>query len=185
MGDGDEVIGLSPSFFLLRMSSGLVSPILSCLPLPALSDPRMSCVPLSPSCLSSVWACGGAWSVVPSCGAVSLVVRRSFLVSIVGLLAFFVSVLSAGRMSADYLPCVSRLGAQCGRRVACHAWVVPIIGAGGGTGFLCLLGWDWRGSVWINVECSFFLLSAHFVIMYYIDNAAARLVENGSNDEAE
>lgn len=87
----------------------------------------------SPLCLSSVGACGGAWSVVPSCGAVSLVVRRSFLVSIVGLLAFFVSVLSAGRMSADCLPCVSRLGAQCGRRVACHAWFVPLIGAGGGT----------------------------------------------------
>lgn len=50
MGDGDEAINLSPSFFVLRMPSGLASPILGCL-LPARSlcpsgvvgSPRFAC----------------------------------------------------------------------------------------------------------------------------------------------
>lgn len=103
MGDGDEGQNLSPSFFLLGMrdSARPLSRLLA--HLPALSVPRESCVPiLSTLCLSSVGACGGAWSVVPSCGAMRLVAHRSFPVSVDGLLAY-----------------VSRLGAQCGRWIAC------------------------------------------------------------------
>lgn len=74
------------------------------------------CHSFSPLCLSSVGACGGAWSVVPSCGAVSLAARRLFPVSVGCLLAFLVSILSAVGV-AFVLRGSSRL-----------------IGAGGGTG---------------------------------------------------
>lgn len=104
------------------MLSVLVRPLFLLLAPRPLSLP-LGYHPFSPLCLSPVWACGGAWSVVPLCGAVLLTARRSFPVS--------------GGLAAA---CVPRLGAQCGRRVACHAWFVPVNRRGRRDGFLCLLG---------------------------------------------
>lgn len=123
MGDGDEAINLSPSFFCFECPRAWRPLSLLLAPARSLHPDIMS---FSPSCLSSVWACGGAWSVVPLCGAVLLTARRSFPVS--------------GGLAAA---CVPRLGAQCGRRVACHAWFVPVNRRGrrdGSLAALCLLG---------------------------------------------
>ena len=107
MGDGDEVIGLSPSFFCASNALGLgASHLLAACSSSALSVPRVS---FSPLCLSSAGACGGAWSVVPSCCAVGLAALRSFPVSVVGLLALRSSSRGSVR-AADRLPCGGRPG---------------------------------------------------------------------------
>ena len=123
MGDGDEVIDLSPSFFCASNALGFgASPFPADCSLPALSLP-LGCHPFSPSCLSSVWAWG--WAYLPCRRAVrlglSLIVRSSCR-SAGCLPAFLVSALSSVCGSL----CVSRLVAQCGRRVACPAWLVPV-----------------------------------------------------------
>lgn len=153
------MIDLSPSFFFASNAIGLgAPPVSAAFPPSSLSAPRTSCVPLSPSCLSSVLACGGAglpcrWAVRLGLSLVArspcrLAGRCATCLPLRG--SSLVSALSAGDMSADCLPCVPRLVAQCGRRVACPAWLVSVIGAGGGTVRLlpsaCLDGAD--GEVW-------------------------------------
>ena len=97
MGDGDEAINLSPSFFLLRMSSGLASPFPAACSSSALSVPRASCRSLPVLLVVRLGVRRGVvCRAVVRCG----VAYRSSLVSRVGRLggvpAFLVSWLSAG-----------------------------------------------------------------------------------------
>ena len=96
MGDGDEAINLSPSFFLLRMSSGLASPFPAACPRP-LSPSRYHVVlPALLVVRRGVWR-GVVCRAVVRCG----VACRSSLVPRVDCRT----------------ACVFRLGAQCGQNV--------------------------------------------------------------------
>ena len=130
MGDGDEGMKTSPRlFFMLRTPSGRHA---AC-PLPALSL-SLGRRRFSPLCLSSVGAWVGAWFSVLSCGAVGLSARRSF---------HRVDRRGDGSTCRLVACLCSCLVAQCGRRVACPAVVVPVKRHGGGAWSLvvhCLLG---------------------------------------------
>lgn len=157
MGDGDEAINLSPSFFasnVLWLGVFLV-PAARC-SLPALSVPRTSCRSPRLACrLPGRWAGRVCRAVVRRGGAC-----RSSLVPHVG----WRNGGTAGRLA-----CVPRLGAQFGlrvrsaflvsilsavQRVACPAWLIPVIGAGGEIGFLCLLGWSGECGDYVNYRLS-------------------------------
>lgn len=117
------------------------------MPLPALSDRRVSCVPLSPFCLSPVWAWGGACSVRRAVMLCSRAYRSSLVPSCRSaacLLAFLVSVF--GEVG------VPRLVARCGRLIACPAVAVAVNRCGWRGVVACrpLLAWvRLAGSVWI------------------------------------
>lgn len=137
------MIDLSPSFFLLRTPSDLerlLSLLLSLRPLSlplgrrAFPSPRLACRP-------SGRAAGRVFRAVGRCGWAC----RSSLVLHVGwrnggaagcLPAFLISALSSVCGSL----CVPRLVAQCGWRVACPAWLVPVNRRGRRNG-VPLLAW--------------------------------------------
>ena len=130
------MIDLSPSFFCFERHRTWSVSCLCCFPLVlslplgrrAFPSPRLACRPSGRAagrCLSCRRAVRCRLSLV-ACSPCRLAERWA-----AGYLpAFLISALSSVCGSL----CVPRLVAQCGQRVACPAWLVPVIGTGGGTG---------------------------------------------------
>ena len=147
MGDGDEVIDLSPSFFLCFECPRAWRPLFpAACSLPALcpsgvvGSPRFACRPSG-----RVAGRGLSCRRAVRCG----VACRSSLVHRVG---------RRNGGVAGCLLCVPRLVAQCGRRGVCPAWLVPVNRCGRRDGVACrpLLAWMRLAGEYVDyVECPF------------------------------
>lgn len=149
MGDGDEGMKTSPRLFflVLRIPADRCVLCPGCPPCPLSLSLGCRAFVLSPLCLSSVGACGGAWPVVSSCDAVRRVARR--LCRSAGRRAGWLLVyvhrlyIRRNRRRGGRLTGVPRLVAQCGRRGACPAVFVSVNRCGrrgGSLAVICLLG---------------------------------------------